>query len=66
MGTIDGLALSVFLNVIDASLRKERYTEPISQLTISGSVIVLLRKTNDALKEIRNEETQYNWRLSNE
>lgn len=66
MGTIDGLALSVFLNVIDASLRKERYTEPISQLTISGSVIVLLRKTNDALKEIRNEEPQYNWRLSNE
>lgn len=66
MGTIDGLALSVFLNVIDASLRKERKKEHISQLTISGSVIVLLRKTNDALKEIRNEETQYNWRLSNE
>lgn len=66
MGTVDGSILSVFLNVIDASLRKERYTENISQLTISGSVIVLLRKTNDALKEIRNEEPQYNWRLSNE
>lgn len=66
METVDGSIPSVFLNVIDASLRKERYTEHISQLTISGSVIVLLRKTNDALKEIRNEEPQYNWRLSNE
>lgn len=37
-----------------------------TQLTIFGSVVVLFRKTNDALKEIRNEEPQYNWMLSNE
>lgn len=46
------------------SRRKERSCR--TQLTIFGSVAVLFRKTNDALKEIRNEEPQYNWMLSNE
>lgn len=64
MVTIDGSVLSVFLNVVDASRRKERSCR--TQLTIFGSVAVLFRKTNDALKEIRNEEPQYNWMLSNE
>lgn len=64
MVTIDGSVLSVFLNVVDASRRKERSCR--TQLAIFGSVVVLFRKTNDALKEIRNEEPQYNWMLSNE
>lgn len=64
MVTIDGSVLSVFLNVVDASRRKERSCR--TQLTIFGSVVVLFRKTNDALKEIRNEEPQYNWMLSTE
>lgn len=47
-------------------VEKNDHAEHICQLTIFGSVVVLFRKTNDALKEIRNEEPQYNWMLSNE
>lgn len=47
-------------------VEKKDHAEHICQLTILGSVVVLFRKTNDALKEIRNEEPQYNWMLSNE
>lgn len=47
-------------------VEKKDHAEHICQLTIFGSVAVLFRKTNDALKEIRNEEPQYNWMLSNE
>lgn len=65
MVTIDGSVLSVFLNVVDV-VEKKDHAEHICQLTIFGSVVVLFRKTNDALKEIRNEEPQYNWMLSNE
>lgn len=65
MVTIDGSVLSVFLNVVDV-VEKKDHAEHICQLTIFGSVAVLFRKTNDALKEIRNEEPQYNWMLSNE
>lgn len=47
-------------------VEKKDHAEHICQLAIFGSVVVLFRKTNDALKEIRNEEPQYNWMLSNE